>query len=103
MKERNLEVYLYFILLGITVFLTYKIFEPYLFAIIMAAVFSVVFNGLHQRIQKAVPKHRTLAALATLIVVFVLVLIPIVLYGIQLSDEVKNFYGYAFSAMQGDR
>ena len=102
MKERKLEVYIYFILLAVTLFLTYKIFEPYLYATIIAVIFAVVFHPLHTKIKTYVPKHKSFAALVTLFVVFVLVIIPIILYSIQLSDEVKNFYGYAFSAMQGD-
>ncbi|MES2224129.1 MAG: AI-2E family transporter [Patescibacteria group bacterium] len=101
MKESKLEIYIYFILLGITLFLTYKIFEPYLFSIIVALIFSVIFGPLNKRVQKSFPKHRSLSALVTLFIVFVLVLLPFILYGIQLSDEVKNFYDYAFASMQG--
>ncbi len=100
MQERKLEVYLYFFLLGVALYVMYKVFEPYLYAIIIAAVFAVVFNPLHKRVQKSIPKHQVLASLTTLFIVFVIVLMPLVLYGIQLSDEVKNFYGLAFGAMQ---
>lgn len=101
MREHRLEVYLYFTLLAIALFLTYKIFEPYLYAIIFAAIFAVIFNPLHKRVKREMGKHHSLAALVTLIIVFLLVLLPLILYGIQLSDEVKNFYDYAFGAMQG--
>lgn len=101
MKESKLEVYLYFILLGFSGFLVYKIFEPYLLPIILALIFTVVFFPLHHRIEKAFSRHKSLAAFLTLLTVSVLVLLPFVLYGIQLSDEVKNFYDYAFAAMQG--
>jgi predicted PurR-regulated permease PerM len=101
MKESKLETYIYFILLGITVFLSYKIFEPYLFAIIIALIFAVVFHPLNKKVSRSLPKHKSLSALITLVIVVVLVLVPFVLYGIQLSDEVKDFYDHAFSAMQG--
>jgi predicted PurR-regulated permease PerM len=80
----------------------FKIFEPYLFAIIIAAVFAVVFYPLHKRMQKEMPNHPALAAFCTLGIVLLIVVVPLILYGIQLSDEVKNFYGLAFGAMQGD-
>lgn len=102
MKERKLEVYLYFILLGIAIYLVYRIFEPYLFAIVIAAIFAVVFDPLHKKVRRSIPKHESLAALATLLIVSTIVLVPLILYGIQLSDEVKNFYGMAFGQMQGD-
>lgn len=101
MKESKLETYLYFILLGITLVLTYKIFEPYLMAIIIALIFAVVFDPLNKKIARSMPKHKSLSALFTLIIVFVSVLVPFILYGIQLSDEVKNFYDYAFASLQG--
>lgn len=101
MKESKLEIYLYFILLGITLFLTYKIFESYIFAIIVALIFAVVFEPLHKKVGEKIPKHKSLAAFVTLLIVFVLVLLPFILYGIQLSDEVKDFYDYAFASMQG--
>ncbi len=100
MKERKLEVWLYFILLGAAIYIMYRVFEPYLYAIIIAAIFAVVFDPLHKRVKRSMPKHQALAALTTLSIVFVIVLVPLILYGIQLSDEVKNFYGYAFGEMQ---
>ncbi len=101
MKENKLEIYIYFILLGITVFLSYKIFEPYLFSIIVAILFAVIFDPLNKRVARSLPRHKSLTALITLLIVFTLVLLPFILYGIQLSDEVKNFYDYAFASMQG--
>jgi predicted PurR-regulated permease PerM len=101
MKESKLEFYIYFILLGISGFFVYKIFEPYLFAIVLALIFSVVFHPLNKRVQRELPRHKSLSAFITLVIVFSLVLLPFILYGIQLSDEVKNFYDYAFASMQG--
>ncbi|MES2059606.1 MAG: AI-2E family transporter [Patescibacteria group bacterium] len=101
MQERKLEVYLYFILLAAALYVMFKIFEPYLFAIIIAAVFAVVFYPLHKRVRRSIPNHPGLAAFFTLAIVTVIIVIPIILYGIQLSDEVKNFYGYTFNSMQG--
>ena len=100
MQERKIEVYLYFILLAAATYVMYKVFEPYLFAIVIAAVFAVVFSPLHKRVQKSFPHHPALSAFFTLGIVLLIVVVPIILYGIQLSDEVKNFYGYAFGAMQ---
>lgn len=101
MKESKLEIYIYFILLGITVFLAYKIFEPYLFSIVVAILFAVIFDPLNKHIARRIPRHKSLSALVTLVIVFTLVLLPFILYGIQLGDEVKNFYDYAFASMQG--
>ncbi|MFA6050316.1 MAG: AI-2E family transporter [Candidatus Paceibacterota bacterium] len=100
MKERKLEVWLYFILLGVAIYIMYRVFQPYLYAIIVAAIFAVVFDPLHKRVKRSFPKYNALSALISLIVIFLIVLVPLILYGIQLSDEVKNFYDYAFGSMQ---
>ncbi len=100
MKERKLEVWLYFILLGIALYIMYRVFQPYLYAIIIAAIFAVVFDPLHRRVKRSFHKHEALSAVITLLIVCAIVLLPLVLYGIQLSDEVKNFYGYALGNLQ---
>lgn len=82
-------------------FLAYKIFEPYLFSIVVAILFAVIFDPLNKHIARRIPRHKSLSALVTLVIVFTLVLLPFILYGIQLGDEVKNFYDYAFASMQG--
>jgi predicted PurR-regulated permease PerM len=95
MQERKLEIYLFFVLLGVASFLTFKIFEPYLYALILALIFSVIFHPLHKKILMEIPKHHSLSALLTLFIVFMLVLLPLVLFGVQITDDIKNIYEYA--------
>ena len=102
MQEKKLEVYLYFVLLAAALYLVWKILSPYIFAIGIAVIFAVMFFPLHKKVLRRMPKYNSLAALCTLLILCVLVLLPLVMYGIQFSDEVKNFYDYAFTAMQGE-
>lgn len=93
---------MFFALLIGAVYLVYQLFSPYLGALAMATIFAVVFSPLHNHLLKLMPKHTALAALVTLFVVIVVVLVPVVFYGIILSDEIKNFYDESFSLIQGD-
>lgn len=101
MQETKIATYLFFVLLGIAFFLTFKIFEPYLYSIILAVVFSVVFYPLYGRILAHMPKAPGLASFITVAIVFTLVLLPLVLFGIQISDEIKHIYDYTFGARDG--
>lgn len=101
MQERKLEIYLFFILLGIGLFLSFKVFQPYLYALIIAIVFGVVFYPLYKKILKFIPKHKSLASLFTVVIVFALVLAPLVFFGIQVSDDIKNIYDHAFREVGG--
>jgi predicted PurR-regulated permease PerM len=101
MHEKKLEVYLFFILLALALYLVFSIFSPYLYAIILAIVFAVIFAPLHTRIGRILPKHKSLSALMTVLTVVIIVLIPLIFFGVQLSDEIKNLYDYAFTASEG--
>lgn len=96
MHEKKLEIYLFFILLAVALYLVFSIFAPYLYAIILAVVFAVIFAPVHSWFERKIPRHKSLSALLTVLFVIVIVLVPLVFFGVQLSDEVKNLYDYVF-------
>ncbi len=101
MQEKKLEIYLFFILLGAAFFLSFQVFSSYLYALILAIIFSVIFSPLHKKISRHLVKHESLSALATVLIVGVLFLVPLVFYAVQLSDEVKHIYDSAFEQVEG--
>jgi len=96
MKERKLEIYLFFGLLGLALFLTFQILQPYLFILVMATVFAVIFHPMHNEIKTLMPKHKSISALASVLIVVLLVLLPILFFGIQISSEIKDVYSSSF-------
>lgn len=96
MHEKKLEIYLFFILLAISLFIVFSIFSPYLYAIIIAVIFAVIFNPVHNKLSNLMPRHTSLSALLTVLIVALIVLVPLVFFGMQLSDEVKNLYDNVF-------
>lgn len=102
MQEKKLEIYLFFILLAVALFLSFKVLEPYIYVLIVASIFAVIFSPIHQFFRKKLLRHESLSALFTVFSVIVLVLVPFVFFGVQLSDEVKALYDNSLNALNGD-
>lgn len=70
--------------------LTLLIFMPYLSALFVALILSIVarplYNYFHRRM------HKTIAALLTVALVILLIIIPFTIFGILLFNEVQNLY-----------
>lgn len=101
MPEKKVETYLYFILLAAALYLTFSIFSPYLYTLSIAVIFAVLFFPLFKKIEKIMGKHDSLAAMITVFIIIVIVLIPLTFFALQISDEIKNIYDLAFSQNQG--
>jgi predicted PurR-regulated permease PerM len=92
---------LYFLLLALAgVFiLTFLILRPFLYALVLAAVFAFVFHPIYQRMIKHLRGRRGLAAFATLLIVFVCIVTPSTFLGIQIFQEAQGLY---FSLIEDD-
>lgn len=102
MQEKKLEIYLFFILLGGALFLSFKVLEPYIYVLIIASIFAVIFAPIHLFFKRKFLRHESLSALLTVFSVIVLVLVPFVFFGVQLSDEVKALYDNSVNSLNGD-
>ncbi len=98
MKEKKLEIYLFFILLGIALYLTFSILAPYLQVLFLAIVFAVIFEPVFKRLEKGLKGWSSVAAFITVLIVIFIVLLPIILYGMALSGEIRNLYTSFFTA-----
>ena len=67
--------------------------EPFYSAIFWAATLAVLFWPIHQKILRRMPGRTNLASVTTLLVCTLIVIIPLVLVGISLVQEVLSFYG----------
>lgn len=87
---------LYFLLLflsGIFV-LTFFIFRPFLFALVLAMVFAAVFEPIHARILAFTRGKKALTALLTSVCVLVAVVAPVTFLGIQIFQESTGLYSH---------
>ena len=79
--------------------LVFFIFQPFLIALILAAVFAVVLNPVYELVKSYMRRWPSTAALVTVFATFVLVLVPLAALGTQIGIEASNLY---WSLTEGD-
>lgn len=94
MAKPNLsELIFFWTLFGAFGLLSFMVMSPYITAIFLAGVFTILFSPIHVRVKKWMGGNATLSALATVLSVFLLILIPLILLGVLMSQEVFSIYG----------
>ena len=68
------------------------VLEEYAVAIFWGVVFAIVFAPLHRKLLMRMPNKPTLAALATLLISLVMVILPLSLIGLSLIKETSAIY-----------
>lgn len=81
------------LLLSGTLLLAFLIFSPFLAPLALAAVFAVVLQPLHDIILRKFGNHLGLAALVTVLIAIVCILVPLILIGAQIFGEAGQLYG----------
>lgn len=98
MQSDRLRPYFLMIVLAAAIVLTALIFSPFLKPLALAAVFAVVLQGLYRSISELLGGWPSTAALLTVIVSVVLILLPLSLVGVLVGNEARELY---FSLNQG--
>jgi predicted PurR-regulated permease PerM len=91
MNNLKLEYSFFFIFMALAAILLFLVFRPYLISLVVAATFAVVFQPIYNFFVRIV-RLRGLAALGTVLVTVILVLIPLVIFGRQVSQEAYSLY-----------
>lgn len=92
MNHQRSELYFLLILLTGVFILAFFIFKPFLFALILAIVFTTVFQPLHRKILVTTQERRGLAAFLATVAVLVVVIVPLIFLGIQIFQEATGLY-----------
>ncbi len=92
MNNRKPQFYYLLALLLGTILLGFFIFRPFLYAIIIAMVFTVVFQPVHKKVLRITRERKGAAALITAVIIIILILVPVILLGIQIFHEAKQLY-----------
>src|SRR3989344_5558374 len=72
--------------------LTTAIFWPFLKPLALAAVFAVVLQGLYQRISRVLGGWPSTAALLTVVVSVLVILLPLSLVGVLVGNQAHDLY-----------
>lgn len=93
--ETRSQHYMFVVLLAGAFILGALVFLPYMTAIVIAIVLSVLFRPLHRFVAKIVSKGdqgSSFATIVTLVLIAVIVLTPLTFLGIRLYNESGNLY-----------
>lgn len=88
-STRNIELGFFFLLATTAVVVSFFIFRPYLGALFAALVFSIAFRPVHKFFLR-IRMREGLAAAATLLFLFLAVLIPATLFGFFIFDDAQR-------------
>jgi len=84
----------YFLLLSLVgaIGLTFAVFLPFLKPLVLAAVFAVVLQGLYNRTVRLLGGWPSVAALLTVFVGVLLILLPLSFFGVLVGNEAAGLY-----------
>ncbi len=92
MNHQKSELYFLLTLLAGIFVLTFFIFKPFLYALILAIVFATVFGPFHKKILTITRERKGLAAFLATVSVLIGVIVPIAFLGIQIFQEATQLY-----------
>lgn len=92
MNHQKSELYFLLVLLAGIFVLAFLIFNPFLYALILAIVFATIFQPLHKKILVMTRERKGLAALLATISVLIVVVAPLTFLGIQIFQEASGLY-----------
>ena len=92
MNNQKTELYFLFFLLAISFVLTFFIFQPFLYALLLAVIFTTVFAGIHKKILDVMHQNKGLSALLSTILVGVIVITPLYFLITQMFREATGVY-----------
>ncbi len=93
MINRTLQLNFLLLLLAGSLLLAFFIFSPFLAPLVLAAVFAVVLKPFHLTILRYVGNRESIAALATVLVSVICILVPLSFLGTQIFYESRDLYG----------
>ncbi|MCS6806150.1 MAG: AI-2E family transporter [Acidobacteriota bacterium] len=91
MTQKRATLIFLIVLTTIVVYLCYLIARPFLKPILFAIVLAIIFYPIHDRIERLIRRPSAAAAISTLLVV-VLIVVPSVLVGMAVTEELRSLY-----------
>ncbi len=68
------------------------VFLPALNVIVLGLTFAVLFHPLYVRLRKLTPKREGIAAFATVMIAIIVILVPLVFFGVKIFGEAEGLY-----------
>ncbi len=93
MNGTNVQRYFLLLLLAGAAWVAFLVIQPFFSALALGAVFAVVLQPIYRRILKRVNGKESLAALSTVALGILVILIPVFFVSMQLLKEAQALYG----------
>ncbi len=92
----NTKPEFYFLLVALigTSVLVFFVFQPFLYALVLAVVFAVVFSPVHEKIIRYLRVSGGLSAILTMLVVVAFIFAPLMFIGVQVVGEARDMYSF---------
>lgn len=91
-KSSTLEDKFFLLLLVAVTVAFFLVLLPYYGAVFWGAIFALMFNPLFLGLGRAMPRHRTGAALLTVVIILILVILPLAFISASLVREANSVY-----------
>ncbi len=92
MSNEHFEIKFFLGLLLCALALVVLVFLPALNAIVLGLTFAVLFHPLYTKLRKVMSKREWLAALTTVIVAVIVILVPLTFFGVKIVGEAEGLY-----------
>ncbi|MFA6397856.1 MAG: AI-2E family transporter [Candidatus Paceibacterota bacterium] len=92
MNSPKSQFYFLLVLLVGALVLAFLMFKPFLYAIILAGIFSIIFQPIYKKINTFTKNRQSLASFLTVLLIIIFVFIPVVFLGTQIFHEAKQLY-----------
>jgi len=102
MNDRKPQLYFLLIILAGTSILAFFIFRPFLYALALAMVFSIVLQPVYQKILKITYGRQGLSALVSTLIVIAFIFTPLIFLGVQIFQEAQQVYSSLVENGGGD-
>lgn len=92
MEIKKLELVIFSVFfVGLSI-VTYFVFRPFLYIIVLAAVLSILFNPAYKRLVEIFHGGRSFFAIILVIVALVFLILPFLFFGLQISGQAQSFF-----------
>jgi predicted PurR-regulated permease PerM len=92
MQNKNYEIPFFIGIMLLACVLVAYIFYPYASAIVLAVSMAILFHPVYSLILRYVPRYPSIAALLTILIAMVIILLPMIFFGFRIFQEAQGLY-----------
>src|ERR1035437_4564352 len=92
MESKRLELVIFSALFFVLSVLTFLVFRPFLYIIVLGAVLSVLFHPLYKKLTTILNGGESFVSFLLVIVALVFLILPVLYFGLQIFGQAQNFF-----------